>query len=134
MKYFYCDSCFLITSYKDGNLEVLSQYKDLFFISNTQIEGELIYPKDLADKVRQSVTVIDKDREEIVLKTSELFSSFVGLSRFDCLCMAYALIDGYCLITDDKVLIKKCISNNINIKSTEQIIKEFKNGGAWINI
>ena len=129
MKYLYCDSCFLITFYQDGKLDYLSQYKNMFFISETQLKGELIKPDDLASIVRLSVTVISEDREEIVSKTKEFISLFETLSFYDCLCMAYSLLDGYCLITDDKALIKKCSIYNIEVKTSNDIEIEFGIGG-----
>ena len=128
MKYFYCDSCFLITFYQDGNLSRLSQYKDQFHISETQLRDELIKPVDLADAVRKAVTVI-KDRDDIKDKTDELVELYDNLSRYDCLCMAFAIIDGYCLVTDDKALIKKCSKNNIDIKTSNDILRDFEIGG-----
>ena len=68
-KFLYCDSCFLITFYQDGYLGSLSQYKGQFFISKTQIEGELIKPSDLATMVRKNITVIEEDRDDIKDKT-----------------------------------------------------------------
>ena len=128
MKYFYCDSCFLITFYQDGNLSRLSQYKDQFHISETQIKDELIKPDDLAIAVRKAVTVI-QDRDEIKNKTNELVKLYDNLSRYDCLCMAFAILDGYCLVTDDKALIKKCYKNNIEIKTSNDILRDFEIGG-----
>ena len=128
MKYFYCDSCFLITFYQDGNLSRLSQYKEYFHISETQLKDELIKPDDLAYMVRKSVTVI-KDRDEIKNKTNELIVLYDNLSRYDCLCMAFAILDGYCLVTDDKALIKKCNKNNIETKTSNDILRDFVIGG-----
>lgn len=101
----------------------------MFFISETQLKGELIKPDDLASIVRLSVTVISEDREEIVSKTKEFISLFETLSFYDCLCMAYSLLDGYCLITDDKALIKKCSIYNIEVKTSNDIEIEFGIGG-----
>ena len=129
MKYFYCDSCFIITCYQDGKLGILSQYKNLFYISETQIVGELFKPNELSTVVRQSVTVISTDRDEIIDKTNEFYSMYETLSLFDCLCMAYSFLDGYCLITDDKSLIKKCAIHNIQTKTSKQISCEFNLGG-----
>lgn len=129
MKYLYCDSCFLINFYQDGILISLSQYKEQFFISETQIKDELIKPDDLASIVRRSITVIPNDREEIKLKTIEFASMYSTLSFYDCLCMAYALMDGYCLITDDKTLQKKCSIFNIEVKTSKDIENEFLKGG-----
>lgn len=129
-KFLYCDSCFLITFYQDGYLGSLSQYKDQFFISKTQIEGELIKPSDLATKVRNSITVIEEDRDDIKDKTNEFSLLYETLSIYDCLCMAYALLDGYCLITDDKALQKKCALNNIEVKTSKDIVEIFVNGGV----
>ena len=128
-KFLYCDSCFLITFYQDGKLDSLSQFKEQFFISNTQIEGELIKPSDLALIVRKTITVISEDREEIKTKTKEFASQYDALSFYDCLCMAYSILDGYCLITDDKTLRKKCSIHNIETKSSKEIEDEFLNGG-----
>lgn len=125
MKYLYCDSCFLITMFQEGRLNALSQYKKQFFVAETQIQGELIKPRELSLKVRESISVIVNDREEIVEKTSELYNYNQTLSKYDCLCMAYSLIDGYCLITNDKALIKKCRNLNITVKTAEEILKEF---------
>ena len=125
MKYLYCDSCFLITMFQEGRLNSLSQYKKQFFVAETQIQGELIKPRELSLKVRESISVIVNDREEIVEKTSELYNYNQTLSKYDCLCMAYSLIDGYCLITNDKALIKKCRNLNITVKTAEEILKEF---------
>ena len=129
MKFLYCDSCFLITFYQDGKLGYLSQYKDYFYISETQIKGELIKPTDLSLAVRKSISVILEDREEIQNKTKEFVSLYEALSFYDCLCMAYAYLDGYCLITDDKTLQKKCTIHNIEIKTSKNIEDEFLNGG-----
>ncbi len=128
MKYFYCDSCFLITFYQDGNLSRLSQYKEYFHISETQLKDELIKPDDLAYMVRKFVTVI-QDRDEIKNKTNELIALYDNLSRYDCLCMAFAILDGYCLVTDDKALIKKCSKNNIETKTSNDILRDFVIGG-----
>ena len=128
-KFLYCDSCFLITFYQDGKLGSLSQYKDQFYISETQIIGELIKPDELAVIVRKTVSVITNDKDEIIAKTSEFALKYESLSTYDCLCMAYAFIDGYCLITDDKALQKKCTMNNIEFKTSEDIVEEFLNGG-----
>ena len=128
-KFLYCDSCFLITFYQDGNLGALSQYKDQFFISETQIVAELLEPKDLAIVVRKSITVIKEDKNTIKDKTKEFSSMYIGLSMYDCLCMAYALLDNYCLITDDKTLQKKCMLHDIEFKTSKDIIDEFLNGG-----
>lgn len=124
-KFLYCDSCFLITFYQNGKLLSLSQYKDQFFISETQLKLELIKPSDLADLVRESVTVIESETEEIKEKTIEFVDLYETLSYFDCLCMAYCLIDGYCLVTDDKALIKKCTKHNIETKTSKEIEQEF---------
>lgn len=129
-KFLYCDSCFLITFYQDGYLGSLSQYKGQFFISKTQIEGELIKPSDLATMVRNSITVIEEDRDDIKDKTNEFSLLYETLSIYDCLCMAYALLDGYCLITDDKALQKKCALNNIGVKTSKDIVEIFVNGGV----
>lgn len=128
-KFLYCDSCFLITFYQDGKLGSLSQYKDQFFISKTQIEHELIKPSDLAITVKKSVSVIVEDRDEIIEKTKEIVSKYQSLSFYDCLCMAYSILDGYCLITDDKALRKKCAFHNIETKSSRDIEDEFLKGG-----
>ena len=120
----------MITFYQDGYLGSLSQYKDQFFISRTQIEGELIKPSDLAIMVRENISVIEEDRDEVKDKTNEFSLLYETLSVYDCLCMAYALLDGYCLITDDKALQKKCILNNIEVKTSKDIVEEFLNGGV----
>ena len=129
-RFLYCDSCFLITFYQDQCLGSLSQYKDQFFISETQIKGELIKPSDIAIVVRKSISVIEEDRDEIKIKTNEFASLYEALSIYDCLCLAYAFLDGYCLITDDKTLQKKCILNNIEVKTSKDIVEEFLNGGG----
>ena len=125
MKHLYCDSCLLISLHQVKKLELLSRYKNQFFISKTQIFGELIKPDDLASKVIESISVIENDRDEIILKTKEFISLYKTLSFYDCLCMAYAFLDGYCLITDDKALIKKCKIHHIEVKTSNEIIKEF---------
>ena len=129
-RFLYCDSCFLITFYQEKYLGSLSQYKDQFFISETQIKGELIKPSDIAIVVRESISVIEEDRDEIKIKTNEFASLYEALSIYDCLCLAYAFLDGYCLITDDKTLQKKCILNNIEVKTSKDIVEEFLNGGG----
>ena len=129
-RFLYCDSCFLITFYQEKYLGSLSQYKDQFFISETQIKGELIKPSDIAIAVRKSISVIEEDRDEIKIKTNEFASLYEALSIYDCLCLAYAFLDGYCLITDDKTLQKKCILNNIEVKTSKDIVEEFLNGGG----
>ena len=129
-RFLYCDSCFLITFYQEKYLGSLSQYKDQFFISETQIKGELIKPSDIAIMVRKSISIIEEDRDEIKIKTNEFASLYEALSIYDCLCLAYAFLDGYCLITDDKTLQKKCILNNIEVKTSKDIVEEFLNGGG----
>ena len=129
-RFLYCDSCFLITFYQEKYLGSLSQYKDQFFISETQIKGELIKPSDIAIMVRKSISVIEEDRDKIKIKTNEFASLYEALSIYDCLCLAYAFLDGYCLITDDKTLQKKCILNNIEVKTSKDIVEEFLNGGG----
>ena len=124
-KYLYCDSCFLITFYQDGKLGSLSQYKDQFFISETQIKGELIKPDVLSSIVRETINVIAEDRVEIKNKTKEFISLYETLSFYDCLCMAYGYLDGYCLITDDKALQKKCAIYNIETKTSKDIKMNF---------
>ncbi len=128
-KFFYCDSCFLITCFQNGKLNSLSQYKDYFYISNTQIIGELLKPQELATIVRKSISIIMDDREEIVTKTTEFYIEFATLSFYDCLCMAYAFLDGYCLITDDIALQKKCAILHINIKTSKDIENIYLSGG-----
>lgn len=130
-KFLYCDSCFLITSYQEGYLGFLSQYKTHFFISETQIVGELIKPSDLGTIVRKSITVIKEDRDDIIDKTNEFSLLYETLSIYDCLCMAYALLDGYCLITDDKALQKKSAIHGIEVKTSKEIIDEFFKGGVY---
>ena len=135
MKYLYCDSCFLITFFQDGKLGSLSQYKDQFYISETQLKGELIKPEELSSIVRKSISVISEDRDEIKNKTKEFVSLYETLSFYDCLCMAYAYLDSYCLITDDKALQKKCASHAIEVKTSKDIEDEFLKGGGkheWI--
>ena len=128
-KFLYCDSCFLITFYQGNCLESLSQYKDTFYISETQVKGELIKPDDLADVVRKTINIINNDREEIMTKTAEFVSLYESLSFYDCLCLAYAFLDGYCLITDDKTLQKKCLIHGIDVVNSNDIKKKFINGG-----
>ena len=128
-KFLYCDSCFLITFFQDKCLESLSRYKDTFYISETQVKGELIKPDDLADVVRKTINIINNDREEIMAKTNELASLYEALSIYDCLCLAYACIDGYCLITDDKTLQKKCLIHDVEVKTSEDIKRQFISGG-----
>lgn len=127
-KFLYCDSCFLITFYQDRYLGFLSQYKTQFFISKTQIDGELIKPSDLATIVRKNITVIEEDRDDIKDKTIEFSLLYGTLSIYDCLCMAYSILDGYCLITDDKAFQKKCAIHDIEIKTSKEIIDEFLKG------
>ena len=124
MKYFYCDSCFIFTAYQQTVFEQLSQYKDQFFISETQVEKEIIYPEDLPNIIRRTITVI-KESEEIAEKAKTLMAMYRTLSSFDCLCMAFCLIDGYCLVTDDKSLIKKCEIHKVNTVSSKEILDTF---------
>lgn len=131
-RFLYCDSCFLITFFQDGKLDFLSQYKDRFYISETQIKGELIKPPELASTVRRLVNVIYEDRIEIVEKTIEFSSKYGTLSFYDCLCMAYASLDGYCLITDDKALQKKCVICHIKVKTSKDIEDDFLRGDDFV--
>lgn len=96
----------------------------MFFVSETQIKDELIKPVGLADKIRESVTVIEENRQ-IIIKTNELFNRYESLSYYDCLSLAFCIIDGYCLVTDDKALIKKCKDHQVITKTTKDIINEF---------
>ena len=125
-KFLYCDSCFLITFFQDNCLEALSRYKDTFYISETQVSGELVKPDELAKVVRKTINIIN-DREEIIAKTNELASLYEALSIYDCLCLAYACLDGYCLITDDKTLQKKCLIHHVEVKTSDDIKNEFLN-------
>ena len=124
MKYFYCDSCFIFTLYQETFFEQLSQYKDQFFISETQLGKEILYPEELPNIVRKTITVV-QEREEIAEKAKGLMALYHTLSSFDCLCMAFCLLDGYCLITDDKALIKKCDVHQIQTVTSEAIIETF---------
>ena len=124
MKYFYCDSCFIFTLYQEAFFEQLSQYKDQFFISEAQLEKEILYPEELPNVVRKTITVV-QEREEIAEKAKGLMALYHTLSSFDCLCMAFCLLDGYCLITDDKALIKKCDVHQIQTVTSEAIIETF---------
>lgn len=124
MKYFYCDSCFLITTYQEKYLGSLSQYKVQFFISNTQITEELIRPANLAIEVRKAITIIE-DTEDIRIKTIELVNKHCGLSKIDCLSLAFAIVDGYCLVTDDKHLTKIAKCYGVVVKSSIDIINDF---------
>ena len=128
-KFLYCDSCFLITFFQDNCLEALSRYKNTFYISETQVSGELVKPDELAKVVRKTINIIKDDREEIIAKTNELASLYEALSIYDCLCLAYACLDGYCLITDDKTLQKKCLIHNVEVKTSEDIKRQFISGG-----
>lgn len=129
MKFFYCDSCFMITARQEQLLGILSQYKDQFFISEIQIKDELIKPDGIADLIRKYVTVI-KETEEIINYARELMTCNHGLSFYDCLCLAFCIKDEYCLITDDKALIKKCSYYKVMVKTTEEIKKEFSMEGS----
>lgn len=124
-KFLYCDSCFLITFFQDNRLKALSRYKDTFYISETQVSGELIKPDELAKVVRKTINIIKEDREEIIAKTQELVSLYESLSFYDCLCLAYACLDGYCLITDDKTLQKKCLIHGIEVVTSQDIKNQF---------
>lgn len=124
MKYFYCDSCFLITAYQKRSLCILSQYKDQFFIARSQIDAELLYPLDLADIVRDSLTVIE-ETFEIRKKGNELETLHPSLSKYDCLGLAFAIVDGYCLVTDDIQLKKVAAKYGVLIKASSEIFEEF---------
>lgn len=124
MKYFYCDSCFLITTYQEKYLGSLSQYKDQFFISDTQIKEEFIRPANLSIQVRKAITVIEVT-ENIKIKTIELVNKHRGLSKFDCLSLAFAVEDGYCLVTDDKHLSKIATFYGVVVKNSYDIISDF---------
>lgn len=128
-KFLYCDSCFLITCFQEKRLHLLSQYKSLFFVSKTQLDGELIKPFGISNAVRTAISIIEVDRDEILSKTIELGDKYTSLSFYDCLCMSYALLDGYCLVTDDKTLQKKCIDNNVEIKSSKEILNKLAERG-----
>lgn len=124
MKYFYCDSCFLITFCQENFLGFLSQYKENFFVSDIQINDELLKPKGIAELVRKSITVI-KATEDKIERANCLMQENYGLSFYDCLCLAFCIIDGYCLVTDDKHLYKRCVRYKVNVKNTDDIKKEF---------
>ena len=100
----------------------MSKYKDVFYISKTQVDCELIKPVELAIIVRECITVIEKDRDEIINKAKEFCDLYEMLSFFDCLCMAYSSLDNYCLITDDKALIKKCVLDNIETITSKDVL------------
>mgnify|MGYP003294164639 CR=1 FL=1 len=124
MKYFYCDSCFLITMYQKRCLDILSQYKEQFFIARSQIDAELLYPADLASLVEDSLTVIE-ETFEIRKKGNELKTAHSRLSIYDCLGLAFAIIDGYCLVTDDINLQKAAVKYGVLVKGTLEIFEEF---------
>jgi len=50
MRFYYCDSCFLISSYQKDYFEILSQYKEMLFVSRSQVIDELIKPAELKEK------------------------------------------------------------------------------------
>lgn len=128
-KYLYCDSCFLITCFQEGKLNLLSQYKYLFFVAKTQLDCELIRPIGISNAVKKAISVIEEDRDEILIKTNEFAEMYKSLSFFDCLCMAYALLDDYCLVTDDITLHKKCAIHNIEIRASKDIFNKLTKGG-----
>lgn len=125
MKYFYCDSCFLITCYQKNYFAILSQHKNELFISHSQVEDELFKPSDLKDKVINSITIISENNN-IIMKALELKPRHKGLSYYDCLCLAFAMIDVYTLISDDKALVNSAKKYGINTVGCEEIIELLK--------
>jgi len=121
MKFFYSDSCFLITSYQIDVLDLISKYKYLFYISRIQVLDELIYPKDLQDKVLKSLSIID-DNDEIIRKTYELKKLHTSLSYYDCLSLSHCILEDYCLVTNDKHLIKCCNKYRVKVATADSII------------
>ena len=65
MKYYYCDTCSLISLFQEKCLEHLSQYKEQFFISETQLISEIKYPDKLIKQVKESITIIIESDEVI---------------------------------------------------------------------
>lgn len=125
MNYFYCDTCFLITAFQEGKLESLSKYKDRFYISKIHLDAEILRPPNLKEEVLKAVTVI-AHRKEIIEKAIELYNRHQALSEFDGICLAFAILDGYCLITNDKNIIKCCHTYKVATKTFEDILFEFK--------
>lgn len=114
----------MITCYESKRLYLLSQYKNVFFVAKTQIEHELIKPLGISSAVKKAITLIEEDRDEILIKTIEFGERYRSLSYYDCLCMSYAFLDDYCLVTDDKILRKKCELQGIETISSEDILNK----------
>ena len=125
MNYFYCDSCFLITLNQENYLKKLKKYKDQFFISKTQLDNEIIKPINLANTVKECVSVILEDTK-IIETTIQYKKQFSALSYYDCLCLSFGYWMDFCLVSDDACLIKKANILGIKIKKSKQIIELFE--------
>lgn len=128
MKYFYCDSCTLITAYQKNYFDLFSQYKNLLFISKSQFTDELYKPEDIKEKIIKSITIIFEN-ETIKAKTIELKNKHIGLSYYDCLALSFAIIDGYVLVTDDKPLKNAGLRYNVQCIGCFELVEILKKGG-----
>lgn len=64
MEYFYCDASAIIDLFKRNELVILSQYKDIFHVSNLQVDFEVLYPDGIKEATKQNLTVDITTREE----------------------------------------------------------------------
>lgn len=124
MHYYYCDTCAVISLYNDNKLIKLSKYKEYFHIADIQLEYELIYPKDIKEITRNNITV-DITTEDILNITNPIMERHRPLSRFDALALAFSIVKGYILITDDIRLQKACEEYKVHYITTDELITTF---------
>ena len=124
MHYYYCDTCAVISLYRDDRLTKLSQFKEYFHIADIQLEYELIYPNNIKEITRNSITV-DITTEDILNITNPIMERHRPLSRFDALALAFSIVKNYTLITDDIRLQKACEEYKVKHITTKEIVEIF---------
>ena len=129
MEYFYCDASAIIDLFKRNELVILSQYKDIFHVSNLQVDFEILYPEGIKEATKQNLTV-DITTIEMLEACIPIRQKHNPLSQWDALALVFCIEKGYCLVTNDIKLQKACGDYNVLFFSVEHIEEVFIKGGA----
>ena len=120
VEYFYCDASAIIDLYKRNELNVLSQFKGIFHISDLQVEYEILYPDGIKDDTKKSL-IIDITTVEMLESSFLIRKKHKSLSKWDALAMVFCIEKGYCLVTNDIKLQKACSDYNVLFVPLEYI-------------
>ncbi len=108
----------------------LSQYKNIFHISNLQVDFEFFCFDSIIDATRQHLT-IDPTTVEILESCVSIMRTHKPLSQWGALSLAFCVEKGYCLVTNDIQLQEACSDYNIPFVSLEYIEHHYINGGGF---